>query len=63
MTTKHPNFNYMMAEHLNVQIDLIKELQGFYKAALLRKDKATLEQLEREIKREISFLHELYEVL
>lgn len=63
MTTKHPNFNYMMAEHLNVQIDLIKCLQASYAEALLAgANQETLQRLDEQLNLEISFLEELYNI-
>ena len=58
-----PNFNYMMAEHLNRQVALVKELHTYYKVALLTEDEETLRKLDDKIALEESFLYELYEVL
>lgn len=62
MNTITPDFNYKIAQHINEQIRLIKQLQGFYKAALLTEDEATLKELDKKIEQEEAFLEELYNI-
>lgn len=62
MKTYTPDFNYIMAENINRQVRIIKEMHAYYKAALLTEDEVTLRLLDISIAFEESFLQELYEI-